>query len=152
MDSKFSSVYFLLFHLVDGCTRDGHFSFNVIEKASSAPDVDKSIDSARDEFLDTCRYILIQKKKTETQQKKLRRYVFGIHAVRGNVTKPGSAKGKPQFATKPGSTKGKGPSSPLAWVNKRQGLRFATVYSVSIYLSYGIFVEMSLKASRGLLK
>lgn len=37
-----------------------------------------------------------------------------------NVTKPGSAKGKPQFATKPGSTKGKGPSSPLAWVNKRQ--------------------------------
>jgi len=46
------------------------FSFNVIEKASSAPDVDKSIDSARDEFLDTCRYILIQKKKTETQTKK----------------------------------------------------------------------------------
>jgi len=46
------------------------FSFNVIEKASSAPDVDKSIDSARDEFFDTCRYILIQKKKTETQTKK----------------------------------------------------------------------------------
>ena len=153
MDSKFFSVYFLLFHLVDGCTRDGHFSFNVIEKASSAPDVDKSINSARDEFLDTCRYILIQKKKTETQtKKKLRRYVFGIHAVRGNVTKPGSAKGKPQFATKPGSTKGKGPSSPLAWVNKRQGPQFATIYSVSIYVSYGILVEMSLKASRGLLK
>ena len=71
MDSKFSSVYFLLFHFVDGCTRDGHFSFNVIEKASSAPDVDKSIDSAGDEFLDTCRYILIQKKKTETQTKKV---------------------------------------------------------------------------------
>jgi len=70
MDSKFSSVYILLFHLVDGCTRVGHFSFNVIEKASSAPDVDKSIDSARDKFLDTCRYILIQKKKTETQTKK----------------------------------------------------------------------------------
>ena len=27
---------------------------------------------------------------------------------------------KSQFATKPGSTKGKGPSSSLAWVNKRQ--------------------------------
>ena len=57
---------------------------------------------------------MFEKKKTETQtKKKLRRYVFGIHAVRGNVTKPGSAKGKPQFATKPGSTKGKGPSSGL---------------------------------------
>jgi hypothetical protein len=96
---------------------------------------------------------MFEKKKTETQtKKKLRRYVFGIHAVRGNVTKPGSAKGKPQFATKPGSTKGKGPSSPLAWVNKRQGPQFATIYSVSIYVSYGILVEMSLKASRGLLK
>ena len=61
MDSKFFSVYFLLFHLVDGCTRDGHFSFTVIEKASSAPDVDKSIDSARDTFLDTCRHILDSK-------------------------------------------------------------------------------------------
>ena len=58
MDSKFSSVYFLLFHFVDGCTRDGHFNFNVIEKASSAPDVDKSIYSARDTFLDTCRHVL----------------------------------------------------------------------------------------------
>ena len=66
-----------------------------------------------------------------------------MHAVRGNVTKPGSTKGTPQFATKPGSTKGKGPSSPLAWVNKRQGPQFATIYSVSIYVSYGIFVEMS---------
>ena len=75
-----------------------------------------------------------------------------MHTVRGNVIKPGSAKGKPQFATKPGSTKGKGPSSPLAWVNKRQGPQFATIYSVSIYVSYGIVVEMSLKASRGLLK
>ena len=83
---------------------------------------------------------MFEKKKTETQtKKKLRRYVFGIHAVRGNVTKPGSAKGKPQFATKPGSTKGKGPSSPLAWVNKRQGPQFATIYSVSIYVSNWIF-------------
>ena len=130
---QITPLSFLLFHLVDGCTRDGHFSFNVIEKASSAPDVDKSIDSARDEFLDTCRYILIQKKTTEPPQKKLRRYVFGIHAVRGNVTKPGSAKGKPQFATKPGSTKGKGPSSPLAWVNKRPGPHFATSLGQQLY-------------------
>jgi len=103
---------------------------------------------------DQIRKIHTKKAETEiqTSKQKLRRNVFGMHAVRGNVTKPGSTKGKPQFATKPGSTKGKGPSSPLAWVNKRQGLRFVTVYSVSIYLSYGIFVEMSLKASRVLLK
>ena len=79
-------------------------------------------------------------------------YVWLELGQRVSLTTAGSAKGKPQFATKPGSTKGKGPSSPLAWVNKRQGLRFVTVYSVSIYLSYGIFVEMSLKASRVLLK
>jgi len=67
----------------------------------------------------------------------MRRYVFGIHAVRGNVTKPGSAKGKPQFATKPGSTKGKGPSSPLAWVNKRQGT--IRHYLLSVHLRDAIF-------------
>ena len=76
-----------------------------------------------------------------------------MHAVRGNVTKPGSTKGKPQFATKPGSTKGKGPSSPLAWVNKRQGPQFAIFYSVSTYvmqfLSYRVssFFRFVLKFS-----
>ena len=59
-------------------------------------------------------YTNVLKRRTRKPKlKKIRRYVFGIDAVRGNVTKPGSAKGKPQFATKPGSTKGKGPSSGL---------------------------------------
>ena len=49
-----SDVKNLLFNLQLSSTRDGHFSFTFIEKASSAPNVDQSIDSARDEFLDTC--------------------------------------------------------------------------------------------------
>ena len=88
---------------------------------------------------DQIRKIHTKKAETEiqTSKQKLRRNVFGMHAVRGNVTKPGSAKGKPQFATKPGSTKGKGPSSPLAWVNKRQWT--IRHYLLSVHLRDAIF-------------